>query len=293
LSDSEILLLADEVLQSVIYPAVRKVREGYGVKSVDYSTSTSGLTYNTENEEFRIPTRAQGGSLYDVTFITSEGDEVSLDFIPLSDRGTFEDRGHPYTRTGKAYTIEGDKVILLQADGATAGTLRLRYILRPSTLVPVASCYSVTSISNTYRYNGSHGTLFTTSSLVDVVESRPGYDALLLDKTPTAVDAAYVTLADLADSLGIDQGVRTLAAPYMYVTPAGSSCVLQTPPECHAAFAALVAGQALLVLGFPEQGAQWTGIGQERLAAALSTMNPRTQSEPGKVVNWSSPLRRR
>jgi hypothetical protein len=300
LSDSEILLLADEVQQTVIAPAIRKIRENYGLKSKFITapftaTLTDGqpAASRLDTTGYRIPYRAQGGSLYDVTFINSEDDEISVDYIPIEDRALFEGRGHPYTASGMGYTIEGDRLILLHSDNLAAGTLRMRYYLRPSSLVAVSSCYSVTSISATYRYNGSHGSLFTTSSVVDVVESRPNYDVLLMDKTPSAVAAGYVTLDELADAQGVDQSERSLSAPYMYVCPAGSSCVLSCPPECHTALASLVAGRALMVLGFPEQSQTWTGYGMSELDSALGTMNPRTQSEPGKVVNWTGPLRKR
>jgi hypothetical protein len=220
------------------------------------------------------------------------GEEVcSVDELELNEKW----RGHAggwLFGERMAYCVEGDELRIVPEPTSANYSLRMRYYLRPSKLVPVAEAFFVTSISGFFRYNGTPPASITITTPVDVIESRPNFDVLLLDRVPTAINAAYIQLAELADEPGITTGIRTVAKPEMYMALASETPVVQVPDVFYPLVVRATSVRALEALGDARAMAIAEQKLQTGLEKVLTLIEPRNEGEGRVIVNWDSPLRR-
>jgi hypothetical protein len=286
LSTAQVLSLADDEILGVIWPLLHKRRGNYGVRHEDQAIAANVSAY-------RMPALAVGATNRVVCYVDADGDEAAIAEVPLEERGDWESGGSGVWDRGLAFCVEGDRIILLPTPTTATGSIRIKYQRRPPKLIAAASCVLVTSISNTYRYNGTVPASWTTATIVDVLESRPNFDLLLSKKTPTSVTtgSGYVTLADLADTDGITAGIRSLTTPEMYVAPTGYSPVVGLPDVLHPALVSLTTAVAMESLGDAEAGNIARADGMRKLEVALASLSPRGTGMARKVVSRSTPLR--
>lgn len=269
LTAAEILSLADQATDSVVVPLVRSAQGDYYVTYADVSI-VAGTTY------YRLPARAQGNTLRDVTVIDTTGAEVPAEYRDLKQAWP----GVAVASTSSyLYVIEGDRIALLPTPTSSGGSIRLRYSRRPSRLIPTASAYVVSAV--------------TSPTIVSVTGTGPAspYDAVSKgppggsrgDDLPGAVVTGTLTLSSGHFDSDIAVGD--------YVASAGYTPVPQMPAEAQALLISATCVRVLKALG-DQQGlasamAELADVRQE----VASLLVPRVEGEPQPWVNWNSPMR--
>jgi hypothetical protein len=267
-TDAEIFRVADREIQTRFVPFLRTLRENYGVK-----TTTQTLTVGTA--EYRIPSDAQGGTLRLVTIVDSAGVERNLPQVPLQYDERWNQNGRPV-----AFCVVDDKVRLFPAPD-TAETLRMMYYRRPSKLVAVSSCRTITGKTSTTVTTNTTPS-WSSGTPIDIVQGNPHF-AVLVDGNA----ATYVTTTTTL----VGGATTTDVTTSDYVCEHMTTCVVQLPAELY--YALVSAASAQLLNSEGDQPGFMREMAQcERLMAdARAILAPRVDGAPRVIVSSNSPLR--
>ena len=118
-TDADLRELATEELFTTLLATLRGSRGDYYVTSTDYTVGV-GVS------DYRIPTRAQGASLRDLTIIDTSGNGYSVPHLPLEDSDLFAKVGSYFWPSGVAHVIEGNLLRLRPAPTTSGDPLRVR-----------------------------------------------------------------------------------------------------------------------------------------------------------------------
>ena len=182
-SDADFLSLYNHQLLAEITPLMLKLNEEYFLQSKDF-TIAAGSTY-------RIPTRAIGSKIRTLFYVDGSGNQSSLARLFEEDR--------PSNASG-FYMLRNS--IELSND-YTSGTLRMKYLARPSSLVLTTACAQISSIdtvTNTVEVSSAPAT-FANGTAVDFVQKLNPYDLLGMDYAISSVSGTTFTFASLPDGL--------------------------------------------------------------------------------------------
>lgn len=269
-TDADLLRLADREMQAGIVPLVMGCHEEFFVTHEDFQ-----INAGAQRNVIRIPSRAIGGKVRDVALVDA-GDIVRR--IPHLSLDDLED-------VAGGFYVEGNSVVLYSTSGSwQTSTARLFYCRRPSRLVP-SSAVGVISAFDPATRVVSVGTLpatFTSSTPLDLVMAKPGYECLGVDRSATVT-----TSLTFAEDLPADLAVGD------YVTLAGESPVPQIPTELHPALAQRVIVKVLEAVGDQAGMERAQAKLSEIEAAALKLIVPRVDGATKKIRNMGSPFRRR
>jgi len=163
-SDDDLLALATDEMRDNIVPQIKECREEYYLVSEDF-TVTSDKPY------VRIPSRAIGGALREVSRIQGN-QEYNLS------RKSVEDR--PYENTSgvtDSFYIKGNRLYPLRISG---DTIRLYYYVRPSKLVATTSAVQITGIDTATGIitTGALPSSWGSTGIIDMIEKEAGFDTL-------------------------------------------------------------------------------------------------------------------
>lgn len=259
LSDTDILALADEEIQTKLLPMLTELRNEYLVKVEDHSLVAGQTVYP-------IPYRAIGRTLRSVVIEKPGQTPDTLPYIQPEDA---------YSASQVGFFLRADKVVLTSAQ--TGGTLRLYYEVRPSRLVTTSSCAQIASFSTTSAVVASVPSTLTTGSLVDVLEARSGHTLLGQDVTLSNVAGTTLTLA-VPDGVAVGD----------YIAPAEQSPVIMLPPEMHQVLAQAVCVRVLEAIGDFEALASHQARLNEKIVAVRSLLTPRVRGAAHVVINQNS-----
>jgi hypothetical protein len=278
ISDADILALADEEMGSTMLPLILAANEEYYVTSSD----TAIVANQTE---YRIPTRAVGGAIRDLTFVDANGNESSLPEISLEDQGDYARSGGGAFSRQSAYALRGDRVRLLPVPTASSGSLRFYYHWRPGRLVLTTSSQvtDITGISGSTYTVTATPVSWTTSTEFDLIQAKPNFDLLLDNTAPSAVDSGGTNL--------VFASAITDAAIGDYFAETGVSPIVQIPAELQPAFTSAVVVRVLMSLGDYEAAS----LEEAKLASqkenAQILIDPRNKGASKRVVNRYSIMR--
>lgn len=281
LTSAEVLQLADDELQSYCFPRLLKARGEYSVTYSD-TTLTSGTAAYT------VPARAYLGQLRDVLFVSTSGTVRSLALIQP------EEIGHGFAATTTAsepsgFYMRGKSVVLWPTPSASAGTLRLMYVRKPSTLVATSACALVSGVtpsganSNCAASTGVPGT-WASTEVTDISDPARTEEPLYVDVSATSVNTGTDTW------VYVTANASALAVGH-YVSLDGETCVPHLPEPLlpwlamRTATAILEARGDLNALGAARSKAQAI---EDRLESVLK---PRIDGEPTFVTTSNSPYR--
>ena len=184
-----------------------------------HKQATLDLTTSASTLRYRIPTRAIAAGIKMLEAVDSAGKRWMLYDYSDSDAARF---GRFVTSNGDFY-IEGNELVFYAAP--PAGTLRVTYSRRMSTLVLVASAGTITTISSgTITISAAPSDFLTAAANYDFVRSTPHFDIMAMDKSATRSSTTMTfTAADVPTDLAVGD----------YVCQAGESPVCQAPMELH------------------------------------------------------------
>lgn len=277
LTDTDLLALATEELQSTLTALLLSVREEYLITS-EVQVVTAGTA------SYTIPARAVGQALRDVMY-SSDGSS----YLPLS--RVEPERDGDYAGAGEllGYELQGNAIILTPTP-STSGYLKIKYARRPSTLVQGAAVGIVTAINTGTRTVTVDNTpsTFTIDEVYDFVKASPGFDWRGVDLVVTNVSGYNITFsAALPSSLVVGD----------YLCIAGESPVPQVPVELHPYLAHRVVLRAVEALGLNAKIAVAEKQCERARLDALSLLTPRAEGSHRYVVNryapgWTARLKR-
>ena len=242
-SDSDILAMADEELQTGIVPFLMAVREEYLVDFFDQLVTTT-------QAEYALPRRTIGAKLRAVTVLINpnnqdQPNERKLPEINAED-AVFNNNFNNFLSL-QAFYLRNNVVVLSPGASSFAGqTLRMYYFKRPSKLILTSACSKITSITNTTCIVNLVPTNFGTGGVIsitaDVVKSTDPYQITSMDLSLT-IDPSTNTVTFPSDiaSMGINIGD--------YICLAGESPIPLIPLEVFSLLAQRVAVKILQALG--------------------------------------------
>lgn len=278
---ADILALADEEMATVLAQRVSGAREEHWVKTEDITLVSGTLRY-------RLPRRALARAVRGIVFVststgaTSPAWEIDPMRAQPGDGGT----------EGRAYYYEDDFVVFPVAP-PTGYKLRVRYLRRPSRLVPVASCAAIVKATDTTHILASTVPLTPAAQYVDTVRGDSPFDLSYVDLglkglatlTYELSAATPIVVADFVDLASIPNDRQD------YICPRDQTCYPPIPAELHASLAAAVARQIAAVKGDRPGAELAEATMQRRLRASTDILEPRDQAGSRPIVNRSSPLR--
>ena len=282
--DSDFLDMLNEEIQYFGIPHLLSTYEEYLVVSQDFPL-TSGTF------EFDIPERAIGNKLRGVFFADSSdtsGENLSdLTRIKLEDVPDYSNYNNNFINgTNSVYYVKDNKLVLVDEQPYSGGSLRMFFYIKPSKLVEEDRAGVISNIDRTA------GTItlsnfpvdFSNLPLMDFVQTKSPNKILKYDITPTSVNSNTKTITfattDIPSNLVVGD----------YVNFAQESIVPQLPTELHGILAQRVAVAALEALG------DFEGMdkAQSRLSkmetATLTILDNRVESDVEKIRNRDSAL---
>lgn len=290
LSDADILAIATMAMRTQIQPLIRSVREDYGV-----ITQRQGLVDG--QQQYRIPSRAEGGSVRDVWLetLTTPTRQQQLVYIPPEDRPVYRDTRNPWWGSQLAYSVEGNDLWLSPVPDASAASmfvLVVRYVLRPGRLVPTSDCMRVetwTPGPTTVIEVDSLGS-YTSSTEIDIIGATPPFRpraiGIFLNSTSVG-PPAEVTLIP-ADYEGYIEAGSTGD----YICATDTTCVLAVPVEAQEALESATLVHVYEALGYTGDLQSAVAIRDMQMQAVRVLMEPRTEGAARAIFDPYSPLRR-
>lgn len=280
LTDAEMLSVADEELVADARPMVVSVRGEYDLVYKDY-TPVAGQS------RYRLPARMYDGPR-DVCWVDTDGREYQLGTIDLEDVPRISWTGTaPNVRECQFY-LEGDYLRLHPAPASALGTLRVKYVLHPSSIVKTTSV-NTSAILTVVSYTAGYvivtvsGTQFNPDNgvLSDIVGAGNAHAALVWDAA-TQSGLGLWSVPSAHDPLVV-AGDWLCAAGYTPIVP--------LPDAALSYFVYRVAALCLDAADDAEGFSRMIQHAEKARAEALKTLKPRNQAEPKSVVCRNSPLR--
>lgn len=143
LSDDDILEFANDEMMESILPAIKSSQEEYFVWNQSQSIE-SGIS------RYKIPERAIGNALRDISFEDVSGNEYEMTRIHRDDRYSTQfpsTYSQPYR-----YYVENSDIVIVPDVGVTnaTGQLNMAYLLRPNQLVKSERVAKIQQIANDF-----------------------------------------------------------------------------------------------------------------------------------------------
>lgn len=190
---------------------------------------------------YRMPARAVGGTLRNVSFLDTSGNPVRLRELSsdeVEQIGATTSGGTPY-----AYYLRNYQVVLVPVPNV-AGTLSMPYYARPNRLVATTAVARITSVTYVEGALTALTTAapvsLTSASSFDLIRGSPGFETL-----GAAIEGTWSTSVTFEATLSEDPGL----AAGDYVCLPGEAPVPQVPVELHGLLAARAARRLVKAVG--------------------------------------------
>jgi hypothetical protein len=264
-SETDLLALADEEVQTLIVPEIMGVREEYFVSYKDTALVANQAAY-------AIPHRAIGMAVREVKLVDAGGNFIDLPQISP------EALSSDATGTPNSFYVRDNSIVLWPTPSAAVGTLRVYFCRAQATLIPTSSAAIVsTVIGNDVSINGAPAA-FTTSETYDFIRGRGGQEVLGEDLAVTGVGASSMSFTATPPS-------TVIAGDYVAI--AGQSPLIQLPREYR-----VVLTQAVVVRVLKSMRLEGWDVEQKTLDGmvekARELISPRVIGEPAKILSvWN------
>lgn len=194
LSDTNILSMASDELENVIFPRLMAMNEWHYAFSYTQALSSA--------RSYRINSRCSGNRIISVEYTS---DSVTYRTIKSK---------HPLLQAqdlGENYAIYGNSIVVSDAV-PTSGTLRIRAVLRPSRLVASGGQSITGTNSATDQVTVASSAAFLDGDLVDILYESSPYENFAITTIDTVNNGTTITMASDVDATWIVPGIRIIAA---------------------------------------------------------------------------------
>jgi hypothetical protein len=256
---------------------LKSIREEYLVNEANYD-----VAFVSGTAQVRVPTRCVGAALRMVSVLDASGNPMQLTRVEPEGESLYSQAG-----SVSGFMLRGN-VLQLMPTPNLAGTLRIKYLQRMSTIVDESACGLITAINTGTKVVTCGGGLpatLTTSTPLDFVQGVPPFDVLQLDAIPTATTSTTATFGGLS---ALPTGL--LVGDYLAL--AGQTPIPQVPVECHKHLATRVA----YVLGLATNSVRVDALKalMDEEAANLKTLlSARVTGNNRPILNPNGPGMRR
>lgn len=265
---ADVLRHGDRVIQSMVLPMLRQVRQDYLVRTIE------ALSYSGRVD---LPERAVGAALRNVQLVRS-GIYTPLPEVPLE---LAQSNAQGSLPTG--YFFDGGGIVL--SPRGASGTVSFRYFARPGRLALqtdttlAALITSVVVDSPTPGRTTLNFAAFTgytpTTNLVDVVSQGPAHEHLginLVAASPTGTSCNVDSAALL--------GAVSAGA---YICAVDRSPFVPLPEELYTCTVDLCAARVLRAGGYRTEATELRDEALEELKAACAMLQPRNEGSPKRI----------
>jgi hypothetical protein len=271
LSDSDIVRIASEELQSVLIPYIESVKQEYFVVPVD-------LPFVQGTVNYTMPTRATGMKLRDCCLVDFNNNQVDLPYInPENMKALWAFSPYQF-----GFYPQDNHIVLILGNLVGAANyqyVRMFYFRRPNTLCTTSQAGQVLSINTSTNEVTLTvvPTTWTTSTLVDTINSMPPFNSRADDSVITNISGFVITYQTLPTGIAVGD----------WVSEANLSPIMQIPVECIRVLEALTAARILQYSGDPAYSA-FQAQAEAAKRDLIQVLSPRVDGAPAKI-----PLRNR
>lgn len=231
-TNTDILSLADEEIQTLLVPHLMSMREEYFVTYKDIPIVSGTNSYD-------IPVRAIGLGVRSVAILNTSGGLRPLPLINITDVGTTNNNGV------QGFYIMGNSIILYPTPNNSLDIIRVHYQRAPSKLVEGSAAFLISSTTATTLVAAANApiTFISGTSLFDVVRQDGGQDTIGMDLLNTSVATTTITFA-----AGLIPSATRVGD---YVALANESPLVQFPKEYRSVLSQAVCVRILQSMKLP------------------------------------------
>lgn len=280
--DEDFLEIADEELSLNIVPSIIRQHENYFLFTLPVQMS-SGVS------RYKIPSRAAGNKLKDLTYQDGNGNVVEMTLIPFENIAdyngtTYNVNGHPI------YYILNDEIVLFPENiNSNIGTLLFTFYLKPNHLVKLEKVGVINAIDKVNK-------TITLSNLPIAFSSTLLYDFITVESphSTLAYDIPIVSINARTKMIQFDVAYeippRLAVGDHMCIQ--NESAIPQIPSDLHPM---LVHKVMMSILGSvtDSEGLANATAEYDKIQLNVETLiNNRVEGSAKKIVNRQSFLRK-
>lgn len=292
LSTSDIMEIADESIQSRLWPTLRSTIE-------EYATTHAYVTFDSTNpiqaSSARLPTRASGSTIVAVYQVLSTGGVRPVTRIDISECQRFGDPMYGDQTEGPNplyYALTGDYIKIVPPASEDV-TLRVLYERRPSRLCLLADAAEIVSWNDDAEFTVvSYPASWTSGTHLDIVKAAqqatdPITDDAIFDGTvgPLVIDLSF-------DEASVPKiAVLNTVSAGDYLCEAGTTCVFPLPDIWYPVCVMAAASDVLMQAGYVDESGALMPAVERMVAQAQNHSSSRVRKQPKAIFDRDSPLR--
>lgn len=293
LNDAEILQIADESIQSRLWPTLRATIEEYATTH-GYVTFDSASPVGSSMQ--RLPSRASGSTIVAVYQVLSGGQVRVVPRFDITEAQRFGDIVFGDQRTGPrpgAYALTGDYIKIIPAASEDV-TLRVLYERRPSRLCAVSEAAEIESWN-------SGTNIFTVDAVPDAMVDGVAVDLVKAGQQATdpLVDNAEIEDVPSATTIELNFGDTLTGGQVVYaslsvgdfICEAGTTCVFPLPDNWYSVCVMSAAADALMQAGYMDESLALMPAVERMVGQAANHAASRVRKQPKAMFDRDSPLR--
>jgi hypothetical protein len=270
-SQQDFLDAVTEEIESYILPKLVKANSKHLLRTEDQS-----ITAN--QSQYRVPARCANNGIYSVWLVNSSN---GFDRLEEIDPGDVPKTGITLNaNTPRFYAWEGPFLTLYPTPIATAGTLRIKYQVRPSKLVLVTAVGTITGtpVAGASTVTVGSASPSSTSGPFDIVRGTGAFEHLGIDLAGSRASTTITLTAGVP-------AVPNLPVAGDYVCNAGESPVPQLPTGLH--LPAALRGVASIISSKGNKALAEVLLGEAVAAEkeVLESLVPRNQTNQQDLAN--------
>ena len=295
LSTSDIMEIADESIQSRLWPTLRSTIEEYATTHA-YVSFPPESTSEVGSSIQRLPARASGSTIVAVYQVISGGTVRPVPRFDITETQRFGDAAYGGQRLGQrplAYALTGDFIRIIPAASEEV-TLRVLYERRPSRLAAVSECAEVSGVdvgTSTIEVV-SIPTAFDAPERLDIVKaSQQATDPIVDDVLLTLITPTTTIEVDMTGTgMTIDE-LALQASSGDYVCKSGYTCVFPLPDIWYPVCVMAAASDVLMQAGYVDESGALMPAVERMVAQAQNHSSSRVRKQPKAIFDRDSPLR--
>lgn len=276
-TDERLLMLANDELQTVIFPMMMSIKGDYFV-AVDTQTMTTSLEYD-------IPGDAVGIKIKDVYWRDPNWPSNQPDvLIPLINYQDLTNQAAGLFNY-LSYYVMGDKVHLTNTKQGQY--LRIRYYKRSSRLVVNSDGGQIEDASSSNIELNNIPSDWEVGDLLTLTNQSPPFETVT-----TTLEITALTGGNIINLVQTDPDEPVLSQEDMegnWLTQEGETVIAQITPEAHPILSQSVAVKCLEGLNDPGMATSQAKF-QQLYKAFIDTMTPRVDGQAKKIVQRNGTL---